>query len=892
MPSAAPLLPAAATWPVVQRRGSAVPGAAEAGLPAAPAGSGKGLPADVRTKMEAAFGADFSAVRIHEGPQAAAMGALAYTQGTDIHFAPGQFDPHSDAGQELLGHELAHVIQQREGRVQAATPQSFGGVLVNSDIMLEREADEQGARAARGERATVSGRGSGVMAKTSQERVAEAAIGQAFEAKKAGIVSEACVQLGTTAVAQVLEAKIRAAAEARASKEAAKLAKAVTDTGTSRGKAAGGSFKDAAKTAAATERASVEATGSSKDTGQQVERLAYEDAKAKGREAAVDAAEEAAEEIAKEVADDKLQVARDNVATAMKSAVEGKVGGLKDALIAALTPATAGAVGAAMSPAVLSDGVKQLIGANVSAEGIKRVVTDAELVKAAKKATERLSKATKAAVEGEVSSEMTGRKGDIKDAAITAAENAAAAKGEQFRKMRGKVKQEVEGGLGPKMKVVAKAVDAMVPDAGDLVEIDALFRIPVPTAPPFFVTLHFVGSAERAGGAGAKNENLVTLKMELLVGAGGNVGVAKLMGEIGGYVESCGAGAEGAFEQISYAIYRRFRESSAIPAGIPNYIWGNGGDTAKGLGISKEDAQRLEAEEWALGVEKRMVDSDLEKDENTGAVTGIGKGAYVEGGLKVGGAADISNGAGKVSAHYQTGRHMRGEDQGGGQYGVPTKEQTNILGNTKEKRGRGVQAINIKGGAKAGSWCTFEGQLVIKWFEMLEGETEREVWVTFDAFAKMNLIKADKWAAFAMSAAAGLGNVLALGRQAYDKYKGQSKDDALPRVGGGVLGALASVEGMVSEASGNATALMGNAGNSLASEATELGLGSQTTARMTVEYRGSSAKAWTLMLYQAKALDVNVEVAQVQGAAHKRLVQLTLLPSPRVEFPGFDLGGD
>src|SRR5690242_7977127 len=82
-----------------------------AGAPAsAPSGGGGGgggapLPDDVRTKMERALGADFSAVRIHEGADAASMGAVAYTRGNDIFFQPGQYDPHSQAGQELLGHE-------------------------------------------------------------------------------------------------------------------------------------------------------------------------------------------------------------------------------------------------------------------------------------------------------------------------------------------------------------------------------------------------------------------------------------------------------------------------------------------------------------------------------------------------------------------------------------------------------------------------------------------------------------------------------------------------------------------------------------------------------------------------------------------------------------------
>jgi hypothetical protein len=112
-------------------------------------GGGQAMPEDVRARMESAFGADFSQVRIHEGARAAALGARAYTQGADIHFAPGAYQPHSSDGQELLGHELTHVVQQRAGRVQATTQAK--GVGVNDDSGLEREADEMGARAARGE---------------------------------------------------------------------------------------------------------------------------------------------------------------------------------------------------------------------------------------------------------------------------------------------------------------------------------------------------------------------------------------------------------------------------------------------------------------------------------------------------------------------------------------------------------------------------------------------------------------------------------------------------------------------------------------------------------------------------------------------------------------------
>jgi hypothetical protein len=79
---------------------------------------GRKLPDGMRGKMEAALGADFSSVRVHVGPQAEQIGASAFTVGPDIHFAPGRFRPDTASGQQLLGHELTHVVQQRAGRVR------------------------------------------------------------------------------------------------------------------------------------------------------------------------------------------------------------------------------------------------------------------------------------------------------------------------------------------------------------------------------------------------------------------------------------------------------------------------------------------------------------------------------------------------------------------------------------------------------------------------------------------------------------------------------------------------------------------------------------------------------------------------------------------------------
>jgi hypothetical protein len=109
-----------------------------------------GMPEVVQRKMERAFGADFSTVTVHaESPRATELGALAYTQGETIHFAPGQYAPETTRGQELLGHELTHVLQQRDGRVDATAQAK--DAAINDSSTLEREADELGRGAAAGQ---------------------------------------------------------------------------------------------------------------------------------------------------------------------------------------------------------------------------------------------------------------------------------------------------------------------------------------------------------------------------------------------------------------------------------------------------------------------------------------------------------------------------------------------------------------------------------------------------------------------------------------------------------------------------------------------------------------------------------------------------------------------
>ena len=97
-----------------------------------------GLPNNLKNGVEALSGYSLDNVRVHyNSSKPAAVQAYAYTQGTDIHIAPGQ--------ESCLPHEAWHVTQQMSGRVSPTT--SIGGVAVNDDAALEHEADVMGAKA-------------------------------------------------------------------------------------------------------------------------------------------------------------------------------------------------------------------------------------------------------------------------------------------------------------------------------------------------------------------------------------------------------------------------------------------------------------------------------------------------------------------------------------------------------------------------------------------------------------------------------------------------------------------------------------------------------------------------------------------------------------------------
>jgi len=97
-----------------------------------------GMPDILKAGLESLSGINMSDVRVHyNSSKPAEIGALAYTQGKDIHVAPGQ--------EKHLPHEAWHVVQQKQGHVSPMGEVS--GMPLNDSRTLESEADSMGWKA-------------------------------------------------------------------------------------------------------------------------------------------------------------------------------------------------------------------------------------------------------------------------------------------------------------------------------------------------------------------------------------------------------------------------------------------------------------------------------------------------------------------------------------------------------------------------------------------------------------------------------------------------------------------------------------------------------------------------------------------------------------------------
>lgn len=91
-----------------------------------------GLSDSMKQALERKTGFSADDVRVYRNSSLPAkMGALAISQGSDIHLGPGN--------ERFLNHELGHWVQKKMGRVTATKMEN--GVPINDDPALEQEAD-------------------------------------------------------------------------------------------------------------------------------------------------------------------------------------------------------------------------------------------------------------------------------------------------------------------------------------------------------------------------------------------------------------------------------------------------------------------------------------------------------------------------------------------------------------------------------------------------------------------------------------------------------------------------------------------------------------------------------------------------------------------------------
>lgn len=117
-------------------------------------GQGRALPAQLRLCLERFFCTELAAVRIYVSERPLLFGTIAFACGSELHFAPGCYRPHTAQGQLLLVHELVHVLQQRAGHVPPP-------VHVSSQLVIDDALEAQAHRIAhswqRGDRSSVEG---------------------------------------------------------------------------------------------------------------------------------------------------------------------------------------------------------------------------------------------------------------------------------------------------------------------------------------------------------------------------------------------------------------------------------------------------------------------------------------------------------------------------------------------------------------------------------------------------------------------------------------------------------------------------------------------------------------------------------------------------------------
>ena len=132
---------------VIRRKEAIAGGTASADLESSiqsARGSGQSLDANLQQSMGQAMGADFSGVKVHTDSQSDQLNksiqAKAFTTGQDVFFRQGAYEPSSRGGQELIAHELTHVVQQNGGVVQRSPLKNIKKTSENGAVVQREDA--------------------------------------------------------------------------------------------------------------------------------------------------------------------------------------------------------------------------------------------------------------------------------------------------------------------------------------------------------------------------------------------------------------------------------------------------------------------------------------------------------------------------------------------------------------------------------------------------------------------------------------------------------------------------------------------------------------------------------------------------------------------------------
>jgi len=170
-----------------------------------------------------------------------------------------------------------------------------------------------------------------------------------------------------------------------------------------------------------------------------------------------------------------------------------------------------------------------------------------------------------------------------------------------------KLRDHYKGSADSLFVKAAGLLDKAVGSPGDSASLDIEFEIPIDPSGAGFIGGRLSIEAEK------DDNNMIKARTEMVVTGGVNIGVAKVKAELGGYIEAqAGSGAD-VMNLYSYGLYRRFRESSAIPREAANYMWG--GQT------SSHGYQKAEA--WSRNLEKKLFTALPDVDPNDAKYTSM-----------------------------------------------------------------------------------------------------------------------------------------------------------------------------------------------------------------------------------------------------------------------------